>query len=98
MMFILEIDREDSKKVNEAVCLHNWDYDSFLTKEKVESTLRLFGIPVQEHKPESEENLATEYANINFQHCTYHYTDDKRLTDFDAIKKAYLAGYRERNK
>lgn len=35
---------------------------------------------------------SSEYANSNFQHCTYHYTDDERLTDFDNIKDAFIAG------
>lgn len=35
---------------------------------------------------------SSEYANSNFQHCTYHYTDDKRLTDYDSIKDAFKAG------
>lgn len=39
------------------------------------------------------EELASEYANRNFEHCHYTYTDDKRLTDFDKIKKAYTEGY-----
>ena len=40
-----------------------------------------------------EEQLAKEYANSNFENVAYHYTDDKRLTDFDKVKKSFKAGY-----
>jgi len=40
-----------------------------------------------------KEQSALEYANSNFELCHYTYTDDKRLTDFDKIKEAWLAGY-----
>ena len=38
-----------------------------------------------------EEQLAKEYANSNFENVAYHYTDDKRLTDFDKVKKSFKA-------
>ena len=41
----------------------------------------------------TKEELAKEYANRNFEHCHYTYTDDKRLTDFDKIKQSYTEGY-----
>ena len=41
----------------------------------------------------TEEKLAKDYANSNFENVTYHYTDDKRLTDFDKVKKSFRAGY-----
>ena len=41
----------------------------------------------------NKEQLAKDYANRNFESTTYHYTDDKRLTDFEKIKKTYIEGY-----
>ena len=41
----------------------------------------------------TEEKLAKDYANSNFENVAYHYTDDKRLTDFDKVKKSFKAGY-----
>ena len=38
------------------------------------------------------EQAAREYANSNFQNCSYHYLGDKRLTDFDAINAAFKKG------
>ena len=37
----------------------------------------------------TEEKLAKDYANSNFENVAYHYTDDKRLTDFDKVKKIF---------
>ena len=41
----------------------------------------------------NKEQLAKDYANRNFESTTYHYTDDKRLTDFEKIREAYIEGY-----
>lgn len=38
-MWIYEVDRDDDKKITDLVCLHNWDYDGFLTIDKVKSII-----------------------------------------------------------
>ena len=41
MMFITQIDDENPKKITDLVVLHNYDYDGYLTFEKVESLINL---------------------------------------------------------
>lgn len=40
MMFIAEFETEDS--FSDIICLHNYDYDGFLTKEKLMLLLKFF--------------------------------------------------------
>lgn len=40
-LFIGEVDDNDKRKINECVCLHNYDYDGFLTIEKVKMLINL---------------------------------------------------------
>ena len=35
MMFITETSDQDEKNVTEIICLHNYDYDGYLTKKKI---------------------------------------------------------------
>ena len=42
---------------------------------------------------EQKKILAKAYANENFESCSYHYAEDKRLTDYDKIKEAFVAGF-----
>ena len=35
MIFIGEIDSEDDKKITDCICLHNYDYDGYVTEQKV---------------------------------------------------------------
>ncbi|MGK0174077.1 MAG: hypothetical protein ACI9AT_000440 [Ulvibacter sp.] len=39
MVFIKEMDHDDPRKVTDMVCLHNFDYDGYLTEEKIESII-----------------------------------------------------------
>ncbi len=39
MLFICETDDKDETKVTDLICLHNYDYDGFLTIEKVKSLI-----------------------------------------------------------
>ena len=34
-----EIDEDDNRKITDIICLHNYDYDKFLTEEKVKSII-----------------------------------------------------------
>ena len=43
MVVIKEHDREDYKKVTDLVCLHNYDYDGYLTEEKLICLLKGLG-------------------------------------------------------
>ena len=38
-MCIYEVDRDNNVEITNLVCLHNWDYDGFLTIEKVKSLI-----------------------------------------------------------
>lgn len=37
MLFILQRNTENPKTVDDAVCIHNYDYDGYLTKEKLQN-------------------------------------------------------------
>lgn len=39
MMFVVELDRDNPKKITDLVCLHNYDYDGYLTLEKVKNII-----------------------------------------------------------
>lgn len=41
MLFICEVDNKDNSKVTDAVCLHNYDYDGYLTKEKLQTIINV---------------------------------------------------------
>ena len=41
MLFICEIDDVDKTKVTDLVCLHNYDYDGYLTIEKVQKLIEV---------------------------------------------------------
>ena len=43
MLFICEIDEKNDKKITDLICLHNYDYDGYLTIEKVKSLIELIG-------------------------------------------------------
>lgn len=59
------------------------------------SAISTFDVP--EEWEEDVEKLSKEYANNNFQSCSYHYENDDRITDFDTINKAFKAGYLSRS-
>jgi hypothetical protein len=35
IVFICEIDPQDKRKITDLVCVHNYDYDGYLTLEKI---------------------------------------------------------------
>ncbi len=39
MLFISATDDKDERKITDLICLHNYDYDGFLTIEKVKSLI-----------------------------------------------------------
>ena len=39
MVFISEIDADDDRKVTDSICLHNYDYDGYLTVDKIKSII-----------------------------------------------------------
>jgi len=43
MLFICEFDLNDFRKTTDLVCLHNYDYDGYLTKEKLENLIASIG-------------------------------------------------------
>ena len=42
MLYICETDPIDEKVITDLVCLHNFDYDGYLTKEKLKSLMNFF--------------------------------------------------------
>ena len=40
MVFICESDEDDPKQITDMVCVHNYDYDGYLTHEKIDSLLK----------------------------------------------------------
>ena len=41
MMFICQVDDQDKRKITDLVCVHNYDYDGYLTKVKILSLILL---------------------------------------------------------
>lgn len=41
MMFITQSDPDDHKKITDIICLHNYDYDGYLTHDKLTQYLEL---------------------------------------------------------
>jgi len=40
VLFISEHDRENVKKITDLVCLHNYDYNGYITLEKIENLIK----------------------------------------------------------
>ena len=49
MVFLCEVDEEDPKKITDLICVHNYDYDGFLTKEKVTGLLELLATKTRKY-------------------------------------------------
>jgi hypothetical protein len=43
MLFLCERNKTLDTVIDESICLHNYDYDGYLTKEKLYSLLSFFG-------------------------------------------------------
>ncbi len=41
MLFIEEIDDEDPRKITDLICIHNYDYDGYITIEKIKELIKL---------------------------------------------------------
>ncbi len=41
MLWICETDHNDEKKITDLVCLHNYDYDGYLTERKLHSLVNI---------------------------------------------------------
>lgn len=44
ILFICESDTDDSRKITDLVCLHNYDYDGYLSKSKLETLINSIGV------------------------------------------------------
>ena len=44
MLFICESDKDDFRKITDLVCLHNFDYDGYLSKSKLETLINCLGV------------------------------------------------------
>ncbi len=44
MLFICESDKDDFRKITDLVCLHNFDYDGYLLKSKLETLINCLGV------------------------------------------------------
>lgn len=42
MMYLCEIDDEDPRKITDLVCVWNYDYDGYLSEEKLVSLIEFF--------------------------------------------------------
>jgi hypothetical protein len=43
-LYICESDTDDNRKITDLVCLHNYDYDGYLSKSKLEMLINSIGI------------------------------------------------------
>lgn len=41
VMFICEIDKNNPKNITDLVCIHNFDYDGYLTLKKIKSLIKI---------------------------------------------------------
>lgn len=44
MLFICESNKDDYRKITDLVCLHNYDYDGYLSKSKLETLINCLGV------------------------------------------------------
>jgi len=44
MLYICETDENDYRKITDLICLHNYDYDGYLSKLKLETLIKSIGI------------------------------------------------------
>lgn len=43
-LFICESDPKDYMKINDIICLHNYDYDGYITKSKLKTLISFIGV------------------------------------------------------
>lgn len=43
VLFICESDKDDYRKITDLVCLHNYDYDGYLSQQKLETLIKCIG-------------------------------------------------------
>lgn len=39
MVYICEVNHQNEKEITDLICLHNYDYDGYLTEEKIDKLL-----------------------------------------------------------
>lgn len=49
MLYICESDNDDYRKITDLVCLHNYDYDGYLSKQKLETLISSIGVSGESH-------------------------------------------------
>lgn len=72
MMFIYECDEEDNRIITDIITLHNYDYDGYLTFEKLYLLLTFFGKKIkntfEEHiKTLNSEQLDALHYDLSYQ-------------------------------
>jgi len=50
VLYICEIDEEDKRKINDLICIHNYDYDGYMTLSKVQGLIDLLKSPEKTKK------------------------------------------------
>lgn len=50
MLFIGQLDENNEKKINDIIVLHNYDYDGYLEKEKLELLISVIGKSEKSYK------------------------------------------------
>lgn len=56
-LFICESDPSDYRKITDVICLHNFDYDGYLTKSKLETLITCLGF----HSSDTELKKITQH-------------------------------------
>lgn len=41
MLWICELDEEDDMEITDLICLHNYDYDGYITEKKLKSLINI---------------------------------------------------------
>lgn len=49
-LWICEVDAENSEKITDLVCLHSYDYDGYLSKDKIQAIIDSIGKSVKIYK------------------------------------------------
>jgi hypothetical protein len=44
-LYICETDKDDKRKINDLICIHNYDYDGYMTLDKVQGLIDLLKSP-----------------------------------------------------
>ncbi len=47
MLYISEVDENEQTRITDLICLHNYDYDGYITLEKISTLISAIGINIQ---------------------------------------------------